>query len=203
MTSADEFVAIVRAFEDAGARWELPLSAVGALQFPRDARRATDSDVARLRKSLERFDRDLVIDPEPMAGQDCLRALGRRRAEVAKWLSGRPEPLQVELAAHIESREGSPVLYELVEEFFAERGLDELESSFSTTFVSNPGSGEVVKGHAMVAAKLGLCPYRGKVPRDPKLFSGAWSRRRRAEHLLWRLALTQELWRTLGGAGLA
>jgi hypothetical protein len=85
----------------------------------------------------------------------------------------------------------------------ADRGLDELESSFSTTFVNNPGSGEVVKGHAMVAAELGLCPYRGKVARDPKLFSGARSRWRRAEHLLWRLALTQELWRTLGGEGLA
>jgi hypothetical protein len=59
--------------------------------------------------------------------------------------------------------------------------------------VTNPRAGELVKGHAIVAAELGLCPYHGKAPRDPELFAGALSRARREEHLLARLAFTQEL----------
>ncbi len=43
-------------------------------------------------------------------------------------------------------------------------------------------------------AALGLCRYRGKAPRDPDLYAGSWTRARRAEHLLYRLAFTQELW---------
>ena len=51
-----------------------------------------------------------------------------------------------------------------------------------------------------VAAELGLAPYHGKVVRDPATFDGGWSKERRAEHLLVRLALTRQLW---SGAGVA
>ena len=55
-----------------------------------------------------------------------------------------------------------------------------------------------MKGHAIVVAELGLCRYRGKAPRDPDLFAGSWTRARRADHVLHRLAFTQELWLHLG-----
>lgn len=61
------------------------------------------------------------------------------------------------------------------------------------TFVSNPASGELVKGHAIVLAELGPCPYRGEIVRHPELFTGQWSKPRRAEHLVVRLAFMQEL----------
>jgi hypothetical protein len=73
-----------------------------------------------------------------------------------------------------------------------------MDAGFAETFVSNPRSGELVKGHAIVLAELGLCPYRGTVVRDPDLFTGAWSKERRAEHLVARLAFTQALWAGLG-----
>jgi hypothetical protein len=195
------FVVRVCAFEDTGAEWELPLHAISAFQFSVGALPASERDLASLQRARERFDRDLTIGAEPATRQSTLASVARRRKDVASWLAARRA--QVDIAAHIESREGDPGIYELVEEFFAERGLGELESCFSATFVSNPASGELVKGHAIVAAELGLCPFRGKVARDPELFSGAWSRDRRAEHLTWRLALVQELWRSLGGEGLA
>jgi hypothetical protein len=195
------FVVRICAFEDAGASWELALYAISALQFPVDAARASDRDVAALRRAQRRVDRELTIETEAEAREATLASVARHRKEVAGWLSARRP--QCDIAAHIASREGDPGLYELVEEFLGDRGLGELESCFSATFVSNPGSGEVVKGQAIVAAELGLCPFRGKVIRDPELFNGAWSRERRADHLVWRLALVQELWRYLGGEGLA
>jgi hypothetical protein len=82
----------------------------------------------------------------------------------------------------------------LLEAFLANRGLLELDRRFAETFVSNPGSGELVKGHAIVLAELGLCPYRGKVVRDPRLFEDPWARTSRARHLIARLAFMQELW---------
>jgi hypothetical protein len=77
-----------------------------------------------------------------------------------------------------------------------------MDGHFARVFVSNPASGEVVKGHAIVLAELGLCPYGGKVVRDPDLFAGPWSKARRAEHLLARMAFTQELWFRVGAADL-
>jgi hypothetical protein len=63
--------------------------------------------------------------------------------------------------------------------------------------VTNPRAGEIVKGHAIVLAQLGLCEYRGKAPRAPDLLTGTWTRPRRAGYLLSRFAFTHALWRRL------
>ena len=52
----------------------------------------------------------------------------------------------------------------------------------------------MVKGHAIVLAELGLCPFRGRIVRDPHLFDGDCSKEARTEHILWRMALAQEIW---------
>jgi hypothetical protein len=61
-------------------------------------------------------------------------------------------------------------------------------------YISNPGSGEVIKGHAIVLAELGLCPFTGKAVRDPATFAGEWDRSRRAEHIVARSGFTRALW---------
>jgi hypothetical protein len=53
--------------------------------------------------------------------------------------------------------------------------------------------------HAIVLAELGLCWYDGTLVRDPHLFAGPWSRQRRAEHLIARMAFTQQLWHSAIG----
>jgi hypothetical protein len=73
-----------------------------------------------------------------------------------------------------------------------------MEQAFAERYVSNPGAGELVKGHRIVLAELGLAPYVGKIVRDPGLFAGSWSRERRAEHILARLAFVPELFRAAG-----
>jgi hypothetical protein len=98
----------------------------------------------------------------------------------------------------IASRRGDPLLCDLVLEFFAERDLDEHERAFTTSYVSNPRAGEVVKGHAIVLAELGLSPYRGKSVRAPDTFRGDWSKEKRSDHLLWRLAVSGAVWALAG-----
>lgn len=191
------FVVRVEAFEDTGARWELGLEEIKRFQFARTATPATETALAELQDSAARFDRDLSIDCDQAARADSLRRLQERRHDATAWLAGRTSGLKVDIAEQISSREGHPAVYALLDEFLTEHDLHELEHGFTESFVTNPRAGEIVKGHAIVLAELGLCDYRGKAPRDPDLFAGHWSRPRRADHLLWRLAVTQALWLNL------
>jgi hypothetical protein len=45
---------------------------------------------------------------------------------------------------------------------------------------------------------MGLVPYEGKVVRNPALFDGGWSKERRAQHILSRLAFVHEVFARLG-----
>jgi hypothetical protein len=78
--------------------------------------------------------------------------------------------------------------------------LAAMDAAFVRQFASNPDSGEMVKGHRIVLAELGLVSYEGTVVRDPQLFAGAWSRERRAEHIVRRMALVQSFFRRRGEA---
>ncbi len=134
-----------------------------------------------------------MIDPDPAVRQETLRRIDCVRADVQIEL---PAPL--DLAARVRARAGDPELFTVLDEFIADRDVADLERRFTSAFVSNPRSGEFVKGHAIVLAELGLCPYRGKIVRDPGVFEGAGRKARRAEHLVARLAFTYELWSTVG-----
>lgn len=182
----------IGAFEDAGARWELALEDVARFQFARGARLAPAELVAELQRAVTRFDRELVIEAHHDARAETLRRIAATRESVHTQLT-RPG---IDPADHIARREGDPRLFDQLDEFMALRGVAELEYQFSRTLVTNPRSGEFVKGHAIVLAELGLCTYRGKILRNPDMLSGRWSESRRAEHLIARLAFTQELWST-------
>ncbi len=192
------FVVRIDAFEDTGACWELGLEEIERFQFTLTATPATAQALAELQRGAARFARDLSIACEPDARDDSLRRLQQRRNHVRAWLVEPLSGLDVDVAERIRRREGHPALCALLDAFLVELGLDELEHDFTASFVTNPRAGEIVKGHAIVLAELGLCRYRGKAPRDPDLFAGIWSRPRRADHLLWRLAFTHELWLGLG-----
>ncbi|HWK27633.1 MAG TPA: hypothetical protein VNS09_13780 [Solirubrobacter sp.] len=193
----------IGAFEDVGARWRLPFEDVAGFQFARDSALASDDVVAERRRAADRFDRPGHVEVAPNVREDTLRRLAGERRAVGGWLAAHDAILRgVDVRASIATREGVPGLFALLERFLASRGLAELDRRFTETFVSNPRSGELVKGHAIVLAELGLCAYRGQVVRDPRLFDGAWSKARRAEHLLARLAFTQALWSRLDHAQL-
>jgi hypothetical protein len=79
-----------------------------------------------------------------------------------------------------------------------ERGLLEMDHKLARTYVSNPDSGETVKGHLIVMAELGIAPFHGKTVRDPATFAGDWRRERRADHVLWRTALLHAMLAAIG-----
>lgn len=185
----------IQAFEDGGARWQLSLNDVGHFQFARDASPASPDVLSQLEDARARFARTERIECDPAARQTTARRLADERSGVRDWLA-RHSPPPVDLASLIERRTGESATIALLDSFLVERGLDELDHAFSKTFVSNPRSGELVKGHAIVLAELGLCPYYGPIVRDPELFQEPWSRARRADHIIARLAFVQELWAT-------
>lgn len=188
----------IGAFEDAGARWDLSLCEIGRFQFSREGSVAADVFVSELERARRRFDRELVVDCDAAARS---RTAGRIEAARARVRARVGALGHVDVAACVGGRSGDARLFAALDDVMADRGVADLEQRFAATFVSNPRSGEFVKGHAIVLAELGLCPYRGKVVRDPKLFDGDWCKARRAEHLITRLAFTSGLWMSLAGEG--
>jgi len=54
----------------------------------------------------------------------------------------------------LSTRRGDPQLFDATEAWMQQRDLIDIEREFARVFVSNPNSGEFVKGHAIVAAEL-------------------------------------------------
>ena len=56
----------ISAFEDAGARWELPLEEVGRFQFAQGGAVAPSHMVAEMESAVRRFDRAFAVDADPV-----------------------------------------------------------------------------------------------------------------------------------------
>lgn len=184
----------IDAFEDQGARWRLPAWEITRLQLARDSQRAPPAAAAELHRAAERFNRPLVLEADATTASDTWRRVTEQRARISSLLGS--DGVRIDLPACVERREGDPRLYAGLERYLAAQDLLDLDRQFCATMVSNPGSGELIKGHAIVLAELGLCRYDGTPVRDPNLFGRPWSRHRRAEHLVARMAFAQELWRS-------
>lgn len=187
----------IDAFEDAGARWTIPFEEVGRFQFHRGSSLAPAREVTGLERTAARLDRTTTIPVDPDARDRTRARVAAERVAIRDSLERAGLAAPLDPTPYVARREGEPALCAALGRWLAERDLAEMDRVFTTSFVSNPWSGEVVKGHAIVLAELGLCPYDGKIVRDPELFAGARSRDRRAEHLIARLAFAQEVW----GAG--
>jgi len=189
----------IEGFEDAGAVWEVPLEHVDDFQFERGGPRAADAEVAAMEAAIERFAHERIIEADTGARARTDRRIDRLHAQATRWLTrhsrflaaGRPLP-------DPSLRRGDPALAGDLEAWTDERGVLDLEQAFTRGFVSNPGSGEIVKGHRIVLAELGLTGYAGSIVRDPATFEGTWKRERRSEHIVSRLAFIRALFERLG-----
>ena len=191
---------VIEDFEDKGARWEISFEDVRHYQFPLASREALRSDVAQYSEAVRRFDHPLEISCEPEKREATLQRLEELRTETTKWMDANSRFLQSGGSLDMTSREGPPLLMEDFRRYVTERSLWPLEDAFAAQYVSFPGSGELVKGHRIVLADLGLVPYEGKAIRDARLFDGAWSKDRRGDHILCRLAFVQEVFRRTGNS---
>jgi hypothetical protein len=184
----------IRAFEDAGARWELPLADVARFQFERGAAEVGIEELAGLRRAMARLDRPLTVACEPAITGRTADAIARERRAAHDWIAVRGGAPALELGRRIRTRIGDPAVSGLLAGFLEERGLAALDAQFAEQLVSNPAAGELVKGHAIVLAELGLCPYRGRAVRNPRTFEPPLTSDRRAAHIVARLAFVRELW---------
>ena len=193
------FVIRIDDYEDKGATWEIPFEGVGAYQFAVGSARAPESAVAQYHAAIERFDRPLAIacDPDQRAATKARLVTEVEAASV--WLAGNSRFLSA--GATLPSpaaREGDVRLQADLEAFMIRRELWDIEDAFARQFVSNPFSGELAKGHRIVIAQIGLVAFAGKVIRNPAIFDGAWSRHRRAQHILARLGFIRAIFMHLG-----
>ncbi len=192
------FEVVVEAFEDRGARWRLPVEDVVGFQFERGAARLASGRRDELRTLADRFAGTVEVVAGPEAREGTLRALDGERERVRPLLAATPALAAIDLVGCVARREGDPAAVAALDELLDGAGLAALDRELAVTYVSNPRSGEVVKGHAIVLAEMGLCPYTGPKVRDPALFSGTGTKAARRAHVLLRLAFLAELFALLG-----
>lgn len=181
----------VTAFEDAGARWRVPMELVARFQFARGGSAASPSLVAACRAAVERYSQPLEIACAPGAIADTAERLAELERQASAWISEHSRFFGAARALALRSEWGEPDLQADLEGWLSAHDLLDVEAAFTRAWVSNPWPAGPVEGHRIVAAELGLAPFRGTTVREPGLFAGRWSRQRRAEHLLRRMAFVR------------
>ena len=182
-------------------RWLVPLESASSYQFAAGGAMAAGPGLEALREAVARCDVQITITAGRAARGACAAPsrggvfLGGRLAQRA-W-SARPASIRSRCSAPLlagrRRSTGSRKLY------LAGRGLAGIEEQITSGFVSNPWAGDLVLGHLIVAAELGLGTLAARAPRDPEIFAGDWSKHRRADHILARAGFVQALWRRASG----
>jgi hypothetical protein len=187
----------IEAFEDRGFIREVPFEDITYYQFARDSAIASASEVARFKQRVQELDRELhIVCPVGARNETEMQvAAATSTARVflqtsSEWLSA---ATSIELKQHI----GSEVLAQALQQYLDSQDLWELEDTVATHWVFNPSS-EIVKGHRIVIAELGLVAYDGKIPRSAEMFAGIWTKQRRSQHIIHRLGFVRALFELAG-----
>lgn len=192
------FVVEILEFEDKGGHWELPLESVGRCQFVQGSVEASDVEVALYVETIARLDRRLEIPANPSRRATSEATISSLRADVGTWLESQSTFLRSGASLDFSKRTGDAGLCDDLRRYMTEKGLWDVEQGFADHYVRSFHFGELVKGHRIVLAELGLVSFEGRQLRDPDLFSGVWNKQRRADHILYRLAFVSELFERLG-----
>jgi hypothetical protein len=206
------FEAEILAFEDAGARWLVPLEDVTRYQFAPGGDNAGLDTVAAMTEAIARLDVTLEITADPAAGLRSRGEIAACREHADAWLTVHGVPESIDPEPHIAQLRGSDAAAGWLAAYLAEAtppgldGLDgppsldgppdlaALDAELTAGYVSSPASGDLVRAHLIVLAELGLCGYRGKAIRDPASLEGRYSRDARRAHIIARAGFTQALW---------
>jgi hypothetical protein len=194
------FVVEILDFEDKGAHWEMPFESVDRFQFAQGSTEASLADIELYAEIISRLDHPLNIHADPSRRRSSEVKITSLRKNVKIWLDIKSEFLKSGARLDFLSRIGDPTLWRDLERYIKAEDLWDIEEAFADQYVSNPNSGELVKGHSIVLAELGFVSFEGKRVRNPNLFTGRWSKQRRADHILYRLAFVRELFEQIGQA---
>jgi len=182
-------------FEDEGRHWDVPFEDVVKFQFEIGCREEPPSIVDDFRTAVEKFQHPLVVRASSVEREATLRRL---REEVA--------PIEDRLRADLPACVDVPILEALasteisiaLQKYMDESGLAEQERTTSQTYVSNPSSGEWIKGMEIVLAEMGVKDFVGRAIRTEGLFDGAGEKALRRRYLFARLAFLRALFGLLG-----
>lgn len=180
-------------FEDRGAEWNLPLWDISKFLVVPGSPCLAQSEQRVLAKNSAAMNRCFHIPADETLLEKSQSDIAQLKIEIDDWLHrncvGLPEHPEVLLENKVPDEQWSTALEKIMEY----KDLAQMDRDFAMNFASNPSAGEVVKGHRIVLADLGLCPYKGHVLRDPRTFEGDWSKPRRRRHILTRLAFMRVL----------
>lgn len=192
------FVVCVSAFEDTGAEWVLPLWDVAKFRVGKDAQQLQTHETNILVRSVAEFDRTIQIPADP----DMQRATGLeisgRQNDIAAALDQNFPDLPSNITAFTSGKKPCDQWGAALQSILITRGVLDLDREFARQYASNPHAGEIIKGHRIVLAELGLVPYQGHIVRDPATFEGRWAKPHRRNHILTRLAFMRAMLSKLG-----
>ena len=199
------FEAEILAFEDAGARWLVPLEDVTRYQFAPGGDNTGLDTVAAMTEAIARLDVPLEITADPAAGLRTRGEIAAAREHADAWLTAHGVTESIDPDPYIARCRGSDDAAGWLAAYLAEAaapGVAALDAELTAGYVSSPASGDLVRAHLIVLAELGLCGYRGKAIRDPASLDGPYSRDARRAHIIARAGFTQALWARADRSGL-
>ncbi|MHA1569477.1 MAG: hypothetical protein ACTSXZ_08395 [Alphaproteobacteria bacterium] len=188
----------ITAFEDEGVCWDMTAEHVTRYQFAKDAKRLNASATEALQKRSAQLDKELVV---PAREEDRARAeqeIAQAQTEATAWLKSESVFLRSGVRLDFSQRQGPPEAADDFIRFMAKYNLQEVETRTAANMVSNPESGEWVKGMNIVLAEMGLQGYRGKATRTEDLFAGQGAKPERTRYLIHRLAFLRAFFASLG-----
>ena len=193
------FVALeILDFEDKGNHWEYTFEEISRFQFDRNSHYATAENIKKFQEAVNCFDRTVSIVGDDAQKRTTMERMLKERKKARKWLLKNSRFLSESgKLPEIKNLEGDILLYEDLYNFMDFFNLWEIEKTFANQFVSNPYSGELIKGHRIILAEMGLADYKGKIVRNKTLFNSPWSKEERKNHIFARMAFVHELFKEL------
>lgn len=192
------FTVEVADFEDAGAVWAFALWDIAKFSVQADARRMEADDCALLEVNVKALNRNAHIPASDAARRQTLKTVRDLQRDVTDWLNQDFPNLPTDTV--LQDPHLCPLWATAFAAFINAKNLTPMEQDFVSAYVSNPNAGEMIKGHRMTLAHLGLCSYEGPELRDPALMEGDWTLSKGGAHVMARLAFMRAL---LSRCGLA
>jgi len=191
--STASFSMRVSDFEDVGAKWILPFWDVSKFLVAPSAK-ILDADQQALIEDLsKRFDQPMTIAVNTAQTARTEAEIALAQEQITTWLCQNYPSLPKDSDAILTGKMSCAQWSAARQDVLKKRGVFDVDQVFATEYASNPNAGEVIKGHRIVLAEMGLLPYRGRIVRDAKTFAGSWSRPKRQKHIVTRMAFVRAM----------
>ena len=132
----------VDAFEDAGARWLVPLESASSYQFAADGATAGGAYLAALREAMARCDVQITVTAGSAARKHAQRRVAGECSRAEVWLTGHGAPAGFDPQPFISTCPGWPQAQDWLASYLTSRGLAAIEEQITAGYVSNPWAGD-------------------------------------------------------------